>query len=136
MTKNEFQRHLLDATNLVQPKHHPDSLSGVYPTYRSVLSPAMTDLHQKIITSGSFDGLVFYNARYPNSPYVTIQPRSFELRVPASGVASGCQVCCEPLDCLACFSGWQSGWHCCGESFHKLMNRVLSSDLVLSGILI
>lgn len=131
MTKTQLQQHLLSAQQLVLPKHHPDSLNAPHPRYRSVFTIEMIQALEPMICSGSFEGDVLFNKKYPRSPYIILKPLIQGLNVPGSGVYSSSLIASEPLDLLAFYSG--HSWHGCSESAAKLEHRISDGELFLSG---
>ena len=139
-TKSEFQIYTLEAAakgKLVIPRHHPSSLTTPERSYRTVLTPALADCLDGVIQTGNFNATLYQNTDYPATPdYVAVEVLDPQFLTTASGVQSFASAPDFPKDRLIFYSGFNQGWHCCGEDSAWIQARIAAGTLVPVGTLI
>lgn len=137
MDKEALQAMWLEALEretLLVPKHHPSGLGEPWKTYRTILTVDMADNLHGFISSGDFKTTLYQNLDKPVSPdYFVVESMTQQFSIPASGVPKFSLAPDEPKDRLVFVSGFDSGWHCFGESSAIIEERALGGRLIFVG---
>jgi hypothetical protein len=136
MTREQLVQHLVSAADdgtLLTAKHDPANLCNPYSSHRSVLSFELAGNLEYFVKSGSYDLLLYDNAKYPTSPfYLEIIPASGStFTVPGSGVAPHATVPHAACDRLIAVSGHNQGIHLHATNHSEIQTRVANGDLLL-----